>query len=593
MDGIAPAKSVRQTEAGAKVPHGDEFTMKAISLTKHAAFAADSRKLSRGLLRSFPVGLLAFGISALATACGDDTSCVETATCAPNPTDGGSDDTQRDRDGSVDRIISGDGSEKSDVRTDTDTDRSSTGTADAKTTDEARVDSLNDSPPRDSSEAGREDVSTDARILDVTSIDASTENSVDTQTIDGNTDSGSTTIDAQRSDTSDDDARDAGSTVDVATGCNPSTCPTGCCNVNNQCVTAPGHEACGGWGGGMCKGCGVGQACDGTSCVCTPSSCTTGCCNGAICVPFADQSDGQCGAGAVCGSCTATMQKCDTSNGQCVCNAASCPTGCCDNAKHCVPYGGQSDMVCGMGGLACSSCASDKYCNGGGGCDAKNWCRTQTIPASVAPEDYQCVDFDSGMPPSNVWPPVNQGQGILALQVDQVRSVPYSLSAFVSENQPLNIAKIAWNASGGFVSSVTVVTDFYPIEPHGFGEGYVDNLCLTIGGLKGCLSYALAGLSSADRFALTIPMGAPGPGIGFPVCEVTPPFTFREWARIQLTLTKSGTLSLSVNGSTTTCTASDVMVGSGTTRVQVGAESVGLGHFGDVRFDNLVAYIKR
>src|SRR5690349_11510429 len=142
-------------------------------------------------------------------------------------------------------------------------------------------------------------------------------------------------------------------------------------------------------------------------------------------------------------------------------------------------------MVCGKGGAACSACASDKYCSGSGACDLKTWCHSQAIPTGVSPQDYQCVDFDIGMPPSNVWVPTLQGPGCrLELATDQVQSVPNSLYALsfptdaTDPAPPQPIADLRWTMSGGVVSAVSVITDIYPVQRQGAGLTKADYVCV-------------------------------------------------------------------------------------------------------------------
>jgi len=72
-----------------------------------------------------------------------------------------------------------------------------------------------------------------------------------------------------------------------------------------------------------------------------------------------------CGlGGAACKTCS-SGQQCNGS-GACVCNAASCPNGCC-NGNTCVPYASETNALCGTGGAACAACASGISCNTTGG----------------------------------------------------------------------------------------------------------------------------------------------------------------------------------------------------------------------------------
>jgi hypothetical protein len=128
--------------------------------------------------------------------------------------------------------------------------------------------------------------------------------------------------------------------------CNAASCPTGCCS-NDTCEPGTTAAQCGG-AGKDCQACPSGQACDAG--VCTGCECPGGCCTGLDChVPSA----ATCGAdGKVCFACDATKadgcagtggtctcggaaacgagQRCAA--GLCVCDATSCPDGCCDGS---------------------------------------------------------------------------------------------------------------------------------------------------------------------------------------------------------------------------------------------------------------------
>ena len=150
--------------------------------------------------------------------------------------------------------------------------------------------------------------------------------------------------------------------------CDVSTCPGGCCD-GNLCV-ALGSETSAECGpaGSTCTTCVTGQECNTTTgqCVCDPTSCPDGCCNGSACVPWASENNNECGTGGVgCAACAAT-QACDTSNdataGQCICNATTCPQGCCDG-NVCVPLGSETSAACGAAGSTCAACVTGQECN--------------------------------------------------------------------------------------------------------------------------------------------------------------------------------------------------------------------------------------
>lgn len=197
----------------------------------------------------------------------------------------------------------------------------------------------------------------------------------------------------------------AGRTCNLTNGqcqCGPTLCAAGCCQ-SNTCVTSDDTHC--GVGGVMCSAaCGAGRRCVTGNCVCDATSCPNGCCNlSGQCIPYASQGDGQCGTGgAMCGICQ-VGQDCNAA-GACVCNAASCPTGCCDG-NTCRT--GNSNMFCGTGGNSCSTCGTGQLCNGGTrictcgpgtgctGCCTGNTCTTRSA-TSCGADGAACNNCGAG-----------------------------------------------------------------------------------------------------------------------------------------------------------------------------------------------------
>jgi hypothetical protein len=138
-------------------------------------------------------------------------------------------------------------------------------------------------------------------------------------------------------------------------------------------------------GGGQCRcgagpACGAGASCQSGQCVCNDATGCTGCCQGGRCV--APPTANACGSGgAACVRCSGRTDTCDSSasctcggtggpcaagqlcqGGACVCNGASCPSGCCDGNDQC--QGGTMNNQCGMGGTPCQMCTGGNHCVG-------------------------------------------------------------------------------------------------------------------------------------------------------------------------------------------------------------------------------------
>jgi hypothetical protein len=150
----------------------------------------------------------------------------------------------------------------------------------------------------------------------------------------------------------------------VARVCDATNCANGCCDANNRCQTGANASnvlSCG-TGGRACARCGLGELCTNNVCTpCGPSNCGAGNCCDPVAGCIGGNSNSSCGTGgAACQRCPSN-QLC--TNNACVprvCNASTCPNGCCDADNFCA--GGQADGACGGGGAACVSCGVNERC---------------------------------------------------------------------------------------------------------------------------------------------------------------------------------------------------------------------------------------
>lgn len=174
-------------------------------------------------------------------------------------------------------------------------------------------------------------------------------------------------------------------------GCSSASCPDGCCS-GATCNRPPSLASCGS-GGDLCVGCdahradgcsvsgactcgGKGQCAVGTrclngACVCRPASCPSGCCLGNVCSSPTVSSCGS--AGGTCTACNEVLSdKCTAAgscgcgagpacaanqhcvSGSCICDATSCPNGCCEGNV----CQAQGPTTCGPGGGACRACGT-------------------------------------------------------------------------------------------------------------------------------------------------------------------------------------------------------------------------------------------
>lgn len=172
---------------------------------------------------------------------------------------------------------------------------------------------------------------------------------------------------------------DCGSTG--ACGCSPTSCPKGCC-ADDKCVPydKQSKTQCGAQGA-ACQPSGEGQACgpNGTF-VCSLTTCPNGCCKDNKCVFVAKQSHQTCGTkGNACGPC-GTGETCQS--GVCSCGGNSSCAGCCSKGD-CVA---SSNTTCGVGGVDCVHCGAKQNCNSQGKCV----CDSNSCPSGCCSEDNQC-----------------------------------------------------------------------------------------------------------------------------------------------------------------------------------------------------------
>jgi len=170
--------------------------------------------------------------------------------------------------------------------------------------------------------------------------------------------------------------------------CNQGTCMcSGCIDMTGNCRGGPTDNMYCGANGMLCQQCDTAQSqgcmagrCVGTSATCNPQNCPDGCCSGTTCVR--PTTDLKCGiGGATCQACPAQTQ-CESTSGTCipappdggfpfpdggfpVCDAMSCPNGCCQALLGCLTPdaglpGRTGFAVCGpTGGGMCSICLGD------------------------------------------------------------------------------------------------------------------------------------------------------------------------------------------------------------------------------------------
>ena len=206
----------------------------------------------------------------------------------------------------------------------------------------------------------------------------------------------------------------------VCESCSATTCADGCCSGNTcydsspatcgmggaACTscTRPETDGCSADGTCLCgtsPACGSGQRCVDGACVCDAVSCPDGCCAGDRCASTLTVDE--CGtSGEACIACDAlTANTCTTAGqcrcgsrrpclegqrcraGTCVCDAGSCPEGCClDNLCISPPV----MAACGLSGAICAPCDLERS----DACDVASGCGCGDLPP--CPAGLHCVD---------------------------------------------------------------------------------------------------------------------------------------------------------------------------------------------------------
>jgi hypothetical protein len=219
-------------------------------------------------------------------------------------------------------------------------------------------------------------------------------------------------------------------------------------------------------------------------------------------------------------------------------------------------------------------------------CETQTWCKQQSLPPGVTSANYQCVDFESGIPSG--WTTVVNGGAVGMVSTARASSAPNSFYARgAKQDSTADTGTITWsNVGPTAVSSVTVVLDYLHPAVAGFPgtwDGYDDFLCVAIGSSRGCLK------STGIALTLRYQSGGTLMDCGDLASDSIPD---EVWTRGQLQMTSSG-VTFSV-GTTVKASCSAAVPPSTAATVMLGVEQNAptLADF-DMYYDNVVAYTKR
>lgn len=151
---------------------------------------------------------------------------------------------------------------------------------------------------------------------------------------------------------------------------------------------------------------------------------------------------------------------------------------------------------CGASCIPVAQCCMNDECPAGSMCrqgSCKYWCDEQTRPLDVLAADYQCLDFEKGLPSAAIWARSTTDAAKLAASTSRAFSTPASLATVPngtlswSFTGPTPVKSILFEAAVSPLAHPTVT----PEPP------YAKLVCLTIGQsnaiLEQCLSYVFKG----------------------------------------------------------------------------------------------------
>jgi hypothetical protein len=394
-------------------------------------------------------------------------------------------------------------------------------------------------------------------------------------------------------------------------------CPSDTHDCSGVCIDNTSTNGCGTSSCDACSTPQYGQAtCDGNGCgfMCDSShqACDGACIGQGDCCHSTDcQSSAMCASDHQC-SCAGSLKQCGSGSAATCVNGNCCGAGDCQSSATCASNvcdctGNQ--VKCGSGtGVTCwpsGSCCGDGDCSTGYSCvshSCKSWCGQQTRPSGVVASDYQCADFETGLP--SAWTNASASGGSAAVSKTRANSLPQSFLSTVTSTDGSS-GQLTWDAVGA--NAVTGATISAQIFPTLFASnlpafsGEIDLLCFQDGtNFQTCLSYTLGGtlypLQAANitnytgiylRYALT------GSAALLYDCPLTGNLTFNAWNAVVFSATSTATVTVNgadVNGSG----CSGGLGGATAPTLRVGLRTRGTVSSGwNAYFDNVVASVTR
>jgi hypothetical protein len=295
-------------------------------------------------------------------------------------------------------------------------------------------------------------------------------------------------------------------TLSAAPGGSCGSCGQYACNAGNTAVTCsdPGLNACG--------GCGALAGAPNAAC----GSCGKFACNGTTAVKCNDPGTNACGG---CGTLTATV-------------GAACGT-------------------CGK--YACTAAKTAVTCNDPGTTNScPTWCSSQSPPSGVAASDFQCLDFDHGLPSGSVWALATANAGTAKISTAAYDSAPNSLQTIANAGS-LDQGTLTWTGGGPTpIKGFTVTAAINYTRQNGnysTDEGSVSLIDILTGFSEVVLYHSGAGLAFAAG------SGPTAGGVFFCQCPIgVSELTSSIWNTVSISADiASGNITTTIDGTTETC----------------------------------------
>lgn len=149
--------------------------------------------------------------------------------------------------------------------------------------------------------------------------------------------------------------------------------------------------------------------------------------------------------------------------------------------------------------MASGGCCGNSDCATGFNCvsgSCVSWCGQQTRPSGVAASDYQCLDFENGLPSTSVWSRETATSGAVSASTARAFTLPQSLLSSVTGTVG-SVGRLSWSAVGSSgAKSATISAQIYPSalpsNPAAF-DGQLDLMCFSDTNFEICLSYIYKG----------------------------------------------------------------------------------------------------